>query len=418
MTGDAETRLSALHRLAARPAVGLLLGAAALASFALFALGDVGRAHVPQALRPDTQVLYVAGRMWWRAESPYPSADFVRASAPIDGLDHDFMSGFGYPPAAAPLCLFLGALSLRGAFLAMLALNLAAVAVVAVYAYRLVAAQTRPGPLRDALRWFVPALVVGNPFTTHIVHQGQTTLIATALVLAGWHYVYLDPRPRLAALLLGLATMKPQIALLPAAWVALERRRTLLPLALVVAVLSAYPIAVAGGPLAFARQWSAALADYTATPISRLGFANVFGIRSLLTAAGVGAPPLWPALLAIVAVVWVRRARFPPDALLALLASVSPLFLYAHDYDLAALVPTYAYLWKRGGRSNRAALAALAFLAAMFAPQRFVRGSSLAIVVHWRELVLLAALGWLLWDRLRTGDRETIGAPLVVEAGS
>ena len=387
----------AIHRAFARRSVGLSALILAVLSLTLFAVVGVGRSRPDSVLRPDTQILYVAGHMWLHGRSPYPIAEFLSQSAGIEGLTYEFMqSGFGYPPSAAPLCMLLAALSLRGAFLLMLGLNLVAIAALALYATRLATAGVGPGIAKNSLYWFVPAVVVGNPFTSHIVYQGQTTLIATAAVVAAWYFAHVEKRSVLAGVLLAVATIKPQVAFLPIAWVAIERQWKLLAaLASVGVVLVLFPVIVGGGPVTLLQQWAGEISTYSAMSSNAPGFPNVFGIQSLLVASGLHSFGTSILVVPCFAWLWWRRARFAVEDLLGILLGVSCLFIYAHDYDLAALAPAYATVWKRSSRAGASEAGALAFFALFFAPQRFLRHSTSGALVHWREVTLLLALVWL-----------------------
>jgi hypothetical protein len=377
--------------------------ALAVLSLTLFGIVGFGRGRPEAILRPDTQILYMAGHMWLQMRSPYPVADFLVESAKVGGLTHDFMrSGFGYPPSAAPLCLLLGVLSLRGAFFAMMGLNLVATGVLAFYAFLLVGARLRAGVVRDSLRWFVPAVVVGNPFTAHIVYQGQTTLLATAAVVAAWHYAHVARRPVLAGVLFAVSTMKPQVALLAIAWVVLEHQWSLLlSLASTTSALLVLPVVAGGGPFSLLTQWLHEVATYSAVSTNAPGFQNVFGVQSLLASCGVHFPAVSIFVVPCLAWIWWRRPRFAIEDLLGILLGVSCLFIYAHDYDLAALAPAYATVWKRSARSTTASAGALAFFGAMFAPQRFLRHATSGPLLHWREVALLVAMVWLLMNGFR-----------------
>jgi Glycosyltransferase family 87 len=395
-----------IFALVARPPVGWMLNGFAVASLLLFGVIGVGR-HLTTpgdwVLRPDTRVLYVAGRMWLRGQSPYPLDAFVRTASGIDGMPSDFMhSGFGYLPTAAPLCMLLGALPLRAAFYLMLTLNLAAVAAAAFFTFGLVAHRVPNGGLRDSLSWFVPAVVAGNPFTAHVVFQGQTTMIATAAVLGGWYYAHAKPRPALAGVLIACSTIKLQVAMLAVLWVLLERNwKLIVPMVLTGLALIAYPVVAAGGPMTLVRTWVAELSVYSTIPTNAVGFQDVFGIQSLLVASGIHGPSLAVLILPVFALLWWSRERLSPDEVLSLLLSSSCLLVYAHDYDLAALAPLFGCMWKRLALQGSGWPAELIAYPLFFAPQRALRGLSWGAILHWREVVLLAAVIWLLVVAIR-----------------
>lgn len=394
---------STLHALTARRDVGMAANVAAAVSLVAFGVADVGRAGSPPHL--DMHFLFAAGRMWSSGHSPYVLTDFVRDSDAIQGLAHQHVHmGFGYPPTIAPVCMLLGALPLDVAGLLMVGLNVVAAYITAAYCLRLNRAGVSPGEVSTSLGWIVPALVVGNPFTTHVVHSGQTTMLATAAVVAGWYYSEVRGSQIVSGLLFALSTIKPQVSVLCVLWILTRVQwRQLAALALGAAALSAVPLHVSG-PWLLARQWVGALRDYEGGPIQHAGFQNVFGIQSALVSAGITTPKLTLVAILFALYLWWRRNELNDDAILGLLLAASCLFVYAHDYDLAALAPFFGVVWKRAASSNARAGLALGFFALLFAPQRFVRFSHIGLVVHWREFVLLAATAWVLADLLRSAS--------------
>jgi hypothetical protein len=113
------------------------------------------------------------------------------------------------------------------------------------------------------------------------------------------------------------------------------------------------------------------------------------------------------ALLSTIGVWAARRALSDLDAL-GLVLAISALFVYVHDYDLAMLAPFYAALWTSARRSDlRTAAVSLAF-AMLFFPQRALRGRVPPGVLHWRELVLLGAVGWFCASRFKQTPRAQV----------
>jgi hypothetical protein len=400
--------ISVLHRWFARPDVGVAANVCAIMSLVAFGIVGVGRAGAP--LRLDMQFLFVAGRSWLAGKSPYVLGDFVRQADSLAGVNPFVHLGFAYPPTAAPLCLLLGSLPLRAANVLIVALDLLATATAALFSYRIVAAGVNSPTAREALRWAVFALVIGNPFATHIMAQGQTTMIATAALLVAWYYSQVEDRPLAAGVFFALATLKPQLALLALLWLApqiVSQRRWRLAASFAVTglLLAAVPI-VLTGPVTVAEQWFTSLHDYEQGPIQSAGFQNVFGIQSTLVAIGLPAPKLTLLAVALTAALWVVRKGATQDDVIALLLSFACLFIYAHDYDLAALAPLYAVLWKRGMGSNGAAAGAACAYGLLFGPQRFVRPLHIELLLHWRELVLLVIVGLLMANAARTSLRR------------
>jgi hypothetical protein len=397
---------STLHVVLARPDVGVGVNLAAAASLIAFGIVGIGRSSAPFW---DMHVLYAAGRMWAAGHNPYMLADFIRDSDAIDGLAHPHVHmGFAYPPTIAPLCLALGALSLAAANALIVAVNVVATGITAFYSMRLVCAGLPPGRLQDSLRWTVPALVVGNPFATHIMNMGQTTSIAAAALVAGWYYSEVRSRQILSGALFAVAAIKPQVAVLCILWIVAKGRwRQLAALGTCAVLLAAVPL-YKGGAITVVRTWLTAMRYYELGPglIQRVGFQNVFGVQSTLVACGLAAPSLaLVAALFLALLLWYRR-RLAQDEVVSLLLAATCLFVYVHDYDLAVLAPLFGLVWKRSAASNVFAAIAAGTFALLFGPQRFLRASHVAILLHWRELVLLCVLIALLVDSTRGWRRQ------------
>jgi hypothetical protein len=85
-----------------------------------------------------------------------------------------------------------------------------------------------------------------------------------------------------------------------------------------------------------------------------------------------------------------------------LLIGASVLFVYAHDYDLAALVPLAPALERRLRGRVQPTVAALALLLILFTPQRLLRSLDNPLVLQFRvPVVLLLLAGLLLLARPR-----------------
>jgi hypothetical protein len=395
---------SALYRLVATPWFGRALIAAASLSLLLFGVLGVFRpGSSPFELRADTRVMYVAGKMWLEGHNPYLVNDFLAKSDAMFHVDHDFMaSGFGYLPTAWPLCGLLGLFAPGPAFVFMLTVNLAAVAVTALYALRLSSIGLTDQSLRDSLRFFIPAVVIGSPFTAHVVAQGQSTMLATVLLVSGWYYTFVRPRWNLAGILFALATMKLQLALFVVAGLAIHRRwRVLVAMSLACALIVAFPVIVAGGPIPLVRDWLTEVHAYSAIPGNALGYPTVFGLQSLLVAAGLHLPGLGLLGVPLLVILWRYRYRFQTDELLPTLVASSCLLVYAHDYDLAALAPLHGCLWKRAGLGRNSGLAVAAFYGVLFLPQRAFRHILAPVFLHSREVALLAAVVWIVTGAVR-----------------
>src|SRR5262245_34450820 len=159
------------------------------------------------------QYLRSAGRDWWTGFDPYDGPGFQSRAVASDGL---VAYTFAYPPQISPLCLALAALPLDGARVLMTSLNFVCAVVLAGLVVRLLDAGS-DGRERGLRAWAVAAFALGNPFVTHVVWMGQTSVIASA-ALAGCWLAWTRGRTLAAGVLLGIATIKPQLAALPIVW--------------------------------------------------------------------------------------------------------------------------------------------------------------------------------------------------------
>lgn len=365
----------------------LVLALIALVSFGFLGIGRGGSSYAF-----DMSYIHVAGEMWDHLRSPYDAADFKAHMKSIAGFDSEI---YAYPPNSSPLAMFLSLGDLDYARLAIGGLNLASILFLVLFVYngalKTAAINTadRERLATDVL--VASAVVIGNPFTAHVVWMGQTTLISSALLMGCW---LLADRRRdiLAGVLLGLSAFKPQLALLFGFWFLLDRRWSLL-LAAAAATLaaSAWPM-LAGGIEGSWISWLRSLAEYRESGFNTATFRHVFGLRSVLASAGIETPSLMPLAAACVFLLYLARGAYENIWLVTAILIISFLLFMAHDYDLApAAVITYPLLKAaRGRRTLLAAIALLAFI--IFFPQRIWERLDLGAVARSRELALLAIL--------------------------
>jgi hypothetical protein len=381
----------------------VLAGAASLYAFGFHGVGRTG-----SIFQHDLHHWYVSGRAWRAGLDPYKLENYLAVARTIPGIDYEWIKlGFSYPPHFAAFSLLISApATLEGAIALMLLLQLASIAVVASCCVRMLEREKGGGADASA-RWVVPALVIGNPFTTHVVWTGQTALVAFACLLGCWQLRRRRGWEWLAGLLLAAATMKPQVGALPVLWIALERNWRVLLAAVAGGLLFMIVPLVQVGPATLVVEWLDALRVYTngENPVSFYGHPNVFGFRSLLVAAKLPAPTLAPVAIGLVWVAWTARRYFSDLDVLAIVMTIASLFVYVHDYDLALLAPVFAALWAASRSSDARTVGVGVALALLFAPQRFLRGNVPEVLVHWREVVLLAAAVWLVATRLRGPSR-------------
>jgi len=365
----------------------LLLGLSLLA-LTFFGFMGIGRGGGNFAF--DMRYLYVAGEMWEGFSSPYNVDAFKESMKSIAGIDS---VSYAYPPNSSPLGLLLSAGSPNAAGMLIGALNLASIAFLVYFIH----AASRRVPEGDeaastAVALVASAVMIGNPFTAHVVWMGQTTLIASAFLFGCW--LLADRRMDfVAGLLLGLSAFKPQLVFLVGIWFLLDRRWLLLATAAATTLLlSVWPV-VANGIDGSWLAWLHSLRDYQGGAYNTLAFKHVFGLRSTLASFGVIVPSLLPLAIAVVAALYWARRRYEGIWLLNIILIVSNLFLYAHDYDVAP-VAIMAYPMLMAARGRPQYLALIVFLVCvLFFPQRIWEKLDMELMARTREVSLLCLMG-------------------------
>ncbi|WP_448562590.1 glycosyltransferase family 87 protein [Trichothermofontia sp.] len=360
----------------------------------MFAFGIIGIGRdIDFGHGADISILYTAGLTWLQGLNAY---DPQIASQVGGGLVNAERYDFAYPPQIAPLILLLAMFPFAKVCTVMILLNLFSVITLAFFCVRLVQRGTvkELNDTSSAPKWFIPAIIIGNPFTTHILWMGQTTLIGTAAWVGSW---YFSERQRwlLSGILLGFATFKPQISLLIIIWFLLERRFKVLSVAATsILFFSLYPMIVSG-PVQVFLYWLDAVKGYKSQVYNTLGFSHLFGLQSVLYSVGIMLPTLFPLGTLLVLLLWRNRFRLLEDDFIGLLPAISLLMGFSHDYDLIALAPFVAVFWRHLHLDRVRSLISLLLLAFMFFPQRFLTSLNIDLLTHERELVLAGALIWL-----------------------
>jgi hypothetical protein len=371
---------------------GATLLLASVAALLLMGVLGVGRTS-PRF--QDFGFFYSGGALWLEGRSPYDPARFAEKFRQVSGLP-DFDRVFPYPPMIAPFCMALALLPYGAAVLAMLLMNAVAVGCLALLTIRLVA---RDGEATRPRDWALHAcllasIVVANPFTMRTVWVAQITLAVSVAVIAAWHFAN-RRRELLAGVVLGLASIKPQFAILPSLWLLLDRRwKTLSVAALVASVLAAFPLAL-DGPIPLLRDWFHSMALFQDQEIDHVGSPIVIGLPSVLAAAGLGEIPAMLALvggMAGVLALWTQRRRLCSDDLLALVLAIQVGLVWAHESDLMILAPLLGACWLHLGPRPRGLLGPALLLALLCLPSRLVGLLGLPLLMHWKTGVVVVAL--------------------------
>jgi hypothetical protein len=356
-----------------------------------FGILGIGRACGLAASNFDMRYYYLAGQMWLHGQTPYDGPAFAKLA--LERFDLK-AGAFAYPPQIAPLALALGALPFRAAQVLMTALNLGSLAALTALALRMTPHAQAAGMSRKTatITIILLAILIGNPFATHVVWMGQTSLFAAAAALGAW-YMTRQNRNTLAGVLLGLSTIKPQLVVLLVFWFLLNRRWHILAVGALTAFLCAlWPTLITGFEATW-LQWFTSLSAYQSNTVAATGFQHVFGLRSALIGMGLEPRNLAPLVLLAplsVGALYLARRRLDEDAPASLLFALSALLLYSHDYDLAACVVIVVPLAARTQDRRILQIAVLSLLGVLFFPQRFWQRFDLATIARTREIALLA----------------------------
>lgn len=354
----------------------------------VFGIQGIGRASgYWEGAGVDMQYLFSAGRDWLQGVTPHDPEGFVARASERHGRE---LLTFAYPPHAAPLCVALALLSWPQAMVLMSALNVLGMLVLAWTTHQL----TKDGETDSLPAWllfFLAAAIVGNPFASHVLWMGQTSILAgCAIALA----VLFRQRGQwlLAGIALAVAAMKPQLALAPLLYFVFARQWKILQVAGAAVIVFAMLPMLVSGPFGTYREWLAAMDAYRADWAMALGFRHVFGISSTLHEAGLGwgLPPWTPALVA--PLLALRPAGFRPIDTIALLLGSTWLLGYSHDYDLACVGLLLASA-ATSTENRRVQLLVVGLALVLFFPQRIFQQADLSLAARSRELALLGMTG-------------------------
>jgi hypothetical protein len=276
-------------------------------------------------------------------------------------------------------------------------------------------------------RWLPPIIILGNPFTAHVLWMGQTTLLVTACLAGGW-VALRQGRVFLSGILFALSTFKPQIALLVFLWLVLEKQWRVIALAAAFCLLFSSPAIIILGPINVLREWLIALSRYSLSHYNTLGFIHLFGLQNFLATLGLNVPPMLPFGIAGTIALWWFRTRLTYLDVLPILVGLTLVFGFSHDYDLSALVLLIpAYSRHLNSRHVQALVAATVMLL-LFIPQRVFWPSNRpqialsmglydALLVQYRFVLVLILVVWIVVLALRNINRRDFGQIFLTAEG-
>jgi hypothetical protein len=220
-------------------------------------------------------------------------------------------------------------------------------------------------PLFGARSWPVLAALLGSPAALIALELGQTSLLASALLLAGLGL--LPRRPLLAGILFGLLTLKPQMGILLPFLLARGEGKAITTAALTTAALVAFSCVAL--PPALWPRWATSLPqiqrDYFA---SGLSLAPMVSPAATLVRLGLKLPMADAVqtafFVAIVAVLVLASRRAPYRLVVALLLTGTFIAQpHAYAYDTVALTAALALWFETPPSPGALALAALLYVA-------------------------------------------------------
>ena len=365
------------------------LGLLAVSILSLICFGIVGIGRQGQ-LNADGGVLYAAGRAWLMGLNAYNHDMLTKSVVAIKEIDTLQDAGFFYPPQSAALCMFVGLFDYSVAKFVWLGLNLLSIAAIIAMTVRTI--NEHQNNHQNQLGILVmSAMIIGNPFTAHVVWMGQTSLIAFAATMAAWFFSQ-QQKFVLAGICLGIASFKPQLCLLLGIWFLLERNWKILAVAFAtVTIMSAYPLVLYGGPIGMLAAWHQGIQDsYSSLPFNQPGFQDKVGMESLFASLGLKIPAIKIVAVILAVVLWVFRKRINREDVLAVLMGISFTFLgYTHVYDYVGLFPILISLWLYCSNNRNALLSSIALVFLLFFPRRIFLAAGLPFLIHWRTIVVL-----------------------------
>jgi hypothetical protein len=217
--------------------------------------------------------------------------------------------------------------------------------------------------------------------------------LAGALLVSAWTAIVKDRRI-LGGVLLGLATFKPQLALLPVIWLLLEREWKVLAIGSTTAMVMSVPAFIASGVSGSYVEWCSMLGIARDKAVFEGIWAETEW-RRFFIAAGLPLPDLLLVAPAATLAVWMVRDRIVLDDRYPLILGIAFQFIYLHDGDLMAISPmASSYLRRLRGKAS--GWLAVALLLVLCTPQRLLRRSGVDALAHIRIPALALLWAWLL----------------------
>ncbi|WP_379921393.1 glycosyltransferase family 87 protein [Erythrobacter sp. R86502] len=334
---------------------------------------------------------WTSGRMLMRGAEVYDTLAHVAAQREFYTIPGEY-TAFFYPPSFLP---FVWPLGLMPYFPALAAWLLVTGAAWLIAMRGWFSALDLKGPAPVLIAAFPPVIVT----LTH----GQTSFLVAALLAGG--LLLFGRRPWLAGVLIGLATIKPQLGLLvPVALLASGQWRSIVGAGVAAIGLAAFT-AFAFGPQVWGDWFTITQTAGSAADSGSIGFAKMVspfaGLRLVGVPSGLAIALQACVTLGVAAMVaWACwRRRFTPGMGALVLAGAPLATPFVLDYDLVLSAVPLAYLFARA-RADAFENGERITIAVVFASVAFARPLAINAGVPIMPL-LLAALFVLVWRRVR-----------------
>jgi hypothetical protein len=394
-----------IRSILSHPACRWTIAIASILFIIAFGLIGIGR-DGPFGRQYDMRFLYVAGRAWLAGYNAYDPAIAQQMSYGLPETPRVY--DFAYPPQIAPLVMLLGALTWKQARHSLILIHFASCIALAIWCVGLLRQEVTHQWVRKhrGMWWYVPALVIGNPFSAEALWMGQTSTIIGAAIVGGWYY-YQRQQWLISGFLWAIASIKPHLCILPLLWLLLERQWRIIGVACVgIFALAGVPIAISGIP-AIISDWLSAVAVYNAQPFNELGWYGKMHLQNAIYAIsdywtgghGLALPNLLPlAMLAMVGLWWFRD-RFLSNDILGIALALTFGLGFGNYYDVVILVVLIPLFWRHlSDRPTQGLVALCLFLSlglAIFLPRLMSFPQSILVLLQLRVFLLLGSASWL-----------------------
>jgi hypothetical protein len=359
----------------------ILLGICTLAIAGWIAASDGLIDRNGKPLGTDFSNVYAAGSLTWQgrpAEAYQPALQHAAEKAVFGGREVPFY-GWLYPPFFLVIAFLVASLPYAWGLALWLAASLAA------YLAAMRAILPRPETLLIAAAF--PAVFIN-------IGHGQNGFLTAALLGGALHW--LDRRPWLAGMLIGLLAYKPQFGvLIPVALLAGGRWSTIGAAVATIAALLAVSFVTLGGGVWQAFADSMTFTQTVVLEQGGIGWEKIQSVFSAMRMWGAGvhlayAVQIALALMLAASLAWLWQSNAAFELKASALATASLLATpYVLDYDLVALAVGIVF-FVRHGLSRGFRIFEISLLAAAWIAPLLSRGVAGATDIPLGLMVLLA----------------------------